>query len=220
MTYSGSSYISLSNNNTGNEPDQDQTHWSSVSLGMNWRNDWDSTQTYNEHDAVGFNGSSYICLFHGIHNEEPDQHPEHWYCFAHKGDQGGNQQVTAGPGISVTSNVGNSQAEITISNTGVLQAVPGSGIAVTPTGGTGVVTFSVTGIPSSALPPDVAYTDVNNTFTATNTFSLPISGNITGTASTITGTIADTSRRSYPIFISGARSASSACMWMAPCPTS
>ena len=196
VIYNGSSYISLSNNNSNNQPDQDQTHWSPVARGMNWRNDWDGTQTYNENDAVTFNGSSYVCLIHGDHDEEPDQHPEHWHCFAHKGDQGGNQQVTAGPGINIVSNVGNSQAEITISNTGVLSVTGTSPISVTTTpvspfttGGAAVV--SLTGIiPALNLPTDVAYTDVNNAWSVKQIFGTTsaIAGLGLGTGSATTPT--------------------------------
>jgi len=70
--------------------------------GLEWKGEWEFDSNYNVDDAVGFAGSSYICILEIDTNSNPypDEDPTHWEILAAKGDPGSSginpnlQQVT------------------------------------------------------------------------------------------------------------------------------
>jgi len=90
-------YISLSDDNLGNQPDENPSDWSLFAVGgekgdqgdpgMVWQGPWEDDREYRETDVVGYLGRSWICIFTNT-NEPPNEYIEHWNLVAEKGDTG------------------------------------------------------------------------------------------------------------------------------------
>ena len=91
VSYNGSSYICI-HLNANAEPDVYSTDWQLVAQSgnsINWRGAWVSTATYNIHDAVFYNGSTYIAQNNPSTGIEPDTGgAPYWGQVALQGAQG------------------------------------------------------------------------------------------------------------------------------------
>jgi len=58
-----------------------------------WTGDWDSTRTYNENEAVYYNGSSYVSIANS-NTETPSETATNWDLLAKKGDTGTGASIT------------------------------------------------------------------------------------------------------------------------------
>ena len=56
--------------------------------GLTWQNVWNNSATYNQNDAVSYNGSSYISLIANNAGNQPDSSPSAWSLLASVGSQG------------------------------------------------------------------------------------------------------------------------------------
>ncbi len=84
----GSSWKSMTNNNTNNQPDISPSSWQFLAQkgipGLNFQGVWNSAQTYNVDDGVEYLGSSYICTVANS-NKPPTANPANWSLLAQGG---------------------------------------------------------------------------------------------------------------------------------------
>ena len=87
----GSSWKSLANSNSNNQPDISPSWWELLaqqgSPGITWQGQWNSAQTYNVEDGVEYQGSSYVCVIPNT-NQIPSTSSAYWNLFAQGGNNG------------------------------------------------------------------------------------------------------------------------------------
>src|SRR5208282_4512408 len=113
VSYEGSSYISIKASNLNEKPNEKAEFWQLVvekgakgeagakgvtgevgatgatgGEGIIWKGPWSAATTYGLHEAVSFEGSSYISIKAGNLNESPASQPTFWQILVEKSARG------------------------------------------------------------------------------------------------------------------------------------